>query len=212
MSKKKRILKECFMILVMLVLIVPINANASSKIKLNKTNLTLEVGKTATLKLTGSTAKKWSSTDKKVASVSSKGKVKAKKEGTATIKAKATNGKTYKCKVTVKEKEVEKINNSYPDTSNYTKEEKEILDIFETTLRNAGFYKTTDVMTKEEIEEYGPNVGAGWGDMTATLEKAAIEAGYLVEYMTSSGYNTFYIEVVGMSNGVVTLRCYTCIF
>ena len=122
MSKKKRILKECFMILVMLVLIVPINANASSKVKLNKTNLTLEVGKTATLKLTGSTVKKWSSSDKKVVSVSTKGKVKAKKEGTATINAKATNGKTYKCKVTVKEKEVEKINNSYPETQKQQKQ------------------------------------------------------------------------------------------
>lgn len=42
----------------------------------------------------------WKSSNPKVASVTSKGKVTAKKKGTATIYAKV-NGKTYKCKVTV---------------------------------------------------------------------------------------------------------------
>lgn len=42
----------------------------------------------------------WKSSNPKVASVTSKGKVTAKKKGTATISAKV-NGKTYKCKVTV---------------------------------------------------------------------------------------------------------------
>lgn len=88
----------------------------------------------------------------------------------------------------------------------------DVVAIFESTLRGAGFSKTTDVMTAEEIAMFGPTAGAGWGDMTATLETAQIKANNLVEYMSSSGDNTFYIEVVGMSNGVVTLRCYTCTF
>ncbi len=43
---------------------------------------------------------KWSSSNKKVATVTSKGKVTAKKEGKATIKAKVGK-KTFTCKVTV---------------------------------------------------------------------------------------------------------------
>lgn len=46
------------------------------------------------------TKAKWSSSNTKVATVNSSGKVTGKKKGTAVITAKA-NGKTYKCKVTV---------------------------------------------------------------------------------------------------------------
>lgn len=74
--------------------------------KLNKTKATIYVGKTTTLKVTG-TAKKvtWTTSNKNVATVSSKGKVTAKKAGTATITAKAGT-KKLTCKVTVKEKTV----------------------------------------------------------------------------------------------------------
>ena len=74
--------------------------------KLNKTKATVYVGKTVTLKVTG-TAKKvtWSTSKKSVATVSSKGKVTAKKAGTATITAKVGT-KKLTCKVTVKQKAV----------------------------------------------------------------------------------------------------------
>lgn len=84
------------------------------KLKLNKKKLTLKKGKKYTLKLTiSSTAKtagekkalkkavKWSSSKKKVATVSKTGKVKAKKKGKTTITAKL-KGKKISCKVTVK--------------------------------------------------------------------------------------------------------------
>ncbi len=199
MDKKKRIITICLSVLLALTLIMPTNAEAATKVKLNKIKLTLDVGKTATLKLKGAKVKKWSSSNKKVATVSSKGKVKAKKKGTATINAKATNGKTYKCKVTVKEAEV---NNSNAEI------EKQILEIMESTLKAAGFNKTTDVMTTEEIAEWGPDAGMGWGEEKVTLSNAQYIADGLVDYMNSSGYNMFYIEVVGMSDGVVTLRFY----
>lgn len=99
-----------------------------------------------------------------------------------------------------------------PSTPTVDYSASDVVNVIESTLRGAGFSKTTDVMTAEEIAMFGPTAGAGWGDMTATLETAQIEANNLVEYMSSSGDNTFYIEVVGMSNGVVTLRCYTCTF
>ena len=80
----------------------PIVEVQAATIKLNKTSVSLTKGKTTTLKITGtSKTVKWSSSNKKVAKVSSKGKVTAVKKGTAYIYAKV-NGKTYKCKVTVK--------------------------------------------------------------------------------------------------------------
>lgn len=74
----------------------------AATVKLSKSSLNLTVGCSYTLKVTG-TAKKvsWSSSKSSVAAVSSKGKVTAKKEGTAKITAKV-GGKKYTCKVTVK--------------------------------------------------------------------------------------------------------------
>lgn len=71
------------------------------KAKLSKTSVSLRKGKSVTLKLTGGNGKtKWASSNKKVAAVTSKGKVTGKGAGTATITA--TNaGKKYTCKVRV---------------------------------------------------------------------------------------------------------------
>ena len=72
---------------------------------LNATKKKLEVNKTYTLKLTGATAKKYTSSKKSVATVSSKGKITAVKAGTATITVTDSNKKTYKCVITVTNKE-----------------------------------------------------------------------------------------------------------
>lgn len=70
---------------------------------MNKTKVKLKKGSSKTLKVVGSRLKKtWTSSKKSVATVSSSGKVKAKKAGTATITCKLSNGKKYKCKVIVK--------------------------------------------------------------------------------------------------------------
>lgn len=73
----------------------------TAKIKLNKTSLKLEKGKSFTLKLKNAKTKKvkWKSSNIKVAKVT-KGKVVAKKKGTAIITA-TYKTKKYKCKVTV---------------------------------------------------------------------------------------------------------------
>jgi hypothetical protein len=76
-------------------------AQAASNVKLNKTNVTLCVGDTVKLKVSGTKKKvAWKSSSKKVATVSSAGKVTAKKQGTAKITA-SVSGKKYTCKVTV---------------------------------------------------------------------------------------------------------------
>lgn len=72
---------------------------------LNQTKVTLRVGQSKQLKVSGVKASKikWSTSKKSVASVSSSGKVRAKKAGKATITAKFPGG-TLKCRVTVKAK------------------------------------------------------------------------------------------------------------
>ncbi len=80
---------------------------APSKITLNAGKKTLKKGKTYKLKVklpknTASYKITYSSSKKKVASVSSSGKIKALKKGTATITAKTFNGKKAKIKITVR--------------------------------------------------------------------------------------------------------------
>lgn len=105
MNKRKKGLCQllaCAMVLVMLVSLSPVNVQAASKVKINKTKTTMYVGTPKTLKITGTTKKvTWKSSNKKIATVSAKGKVTPKKAGTVVITAKVS-GKKYKCKVTVK--------------------------------------------------------------------------------------------------------------
>ena len=78
-----------------------------TSVALNKTTLTLDTGKTSTLKATvypSNAANKkctWRSSNTSVATVDKNGKVTAKASGTATITVKTSNGKTANCKVTV---------------------------------------------------------------------------------------------------------------
>ena len=73
--------------MVISLVMLPCTAQAAS-VKLNKTKLTMNIGGVYQLKVSGTNKKViWSSTDSKVASVSS-GKVKAKKAGKTTITAK----------------------------------------------------------------------------------------------------------------------------
>ena len=93
-----------------------------TKVKLNKTKSTMTIGKKQTLKATvtpkkaSSKAVVWKSSNKKVATVTSKGVVKAKKAGTVTITATAKDGSGKKatCKVTVKKAAVVKPDNPAP--------------------------------------------------------------------------------------------------
>lgn len=73
----------------------------AAKVKMSKTLLTLTKGKSSKLSIKGTKKKaKWSSSNKKIATVSSKGKVSAKKAGSCTVTAKV-KGKKYRCRVIV---------------------------------------------------------------------------------------------------------------
>jgi uncharacterized protein YjdB len=80
---------------------------APTYIRLNHTALTLKKGKHATLKYSlsaGSVTSKltWKSSNKKIATVNSSGKVTAKKKGSCTITVTTHNGKSASCKITVR--------------------------------------------------------------------------------------------------------------
>lgn len=82
-------------------------ASAAAKPALNKAKITMTVGDTAVLKVKNAAKKEsitWASKKKAVASVSSKGKVTAKKAGKTVVSATLKKaGKTLKCNVTVKD-------------------------------------------------------------------------------------------------------------
>jgi uncharacterized protein YjdB len=80
---------------------------APTKLSLNKKAKTLKKGSSFTVKAKFGSGQyssviKFTSSNKKIATVNSKGVVKAKKKGKVTITAKTYNGKSAKCKVTVK--------------------------------------------------------------------------------------------------------------
>ena len=109
------------------VLLIPVNAEAAEtkKVALNKSNITIYVGSTTTLKNTGTAKKvKWSSTKPNVASVTQKGVVTAKKAGKTTIVAKVGNKKA-KCTVTVKKQLtakqiIKKANKQFKNVKNFS--------------------------------------------------------------------------------------------
>ena len=99
----------------------PTKASGSAALSLNKSSDSIICGKTDTLKATlkGATGKiTWTTSDKKVATVDSNGKVTAKMAGTATITATAA-GKKAACTVTVLYKDVTKTKDFWFAPTNY---------------------------------------------------------------------------------------------
>ncbi len=79
------------------------SVSRATGVKLNRSKVTLSVSEKMTLRVSGTKAKViWKSSDSKVATISKKGKIVAKKVGKATITAKVAK-KTLKCRVTVRE-------------------------------------------------------------------------------------------------------------
>lgn len=88
--------------------------------KLSATSATLSLGKTKQLSVKGNTGSvKWTSSKSSVASVSSSGKVTAKKPGTATITA-TVDGLKLTCKVTVKAPTLNVSKKSLVERQTYT--------------------------------------------------------------------------------------------
>ena len=119
--KKRSSVKVIFAMMLMTISILAVcsSAMAGQKIRLNKKNVKITAGQKTKLVLKGAKKARWSSSDRKVASVNGKGVVTARKAGTAVITAKY-NGKNYKAKVTVSPlPETEDIINEYLNPNDY---------------------------------------------------------------------------------------------
>lgn len=106
----KKILKAfvaaLFVAVMTATLFIPALEASAGNVELSKSKIVLVVSQAYTLRLTGTKkTPAWSSSDKKIASVSKKGVVKGLKKGSATIQAKLGK-KTYKCRVTVEEPKI----------------------------------------------------------------------------------------------------------
>ena len=105
-NKRKLIILVILVLTMVMPQVLPVSDNIivveAATIKISKKTLSLEVGKTSTLIITGTKKEvNWTSSKKAVATVTSKGKVTAKEPGTATITA-SVDGKKLSCKLTVK--------------------------------------------------------------------------------------------------------------
>jgi len=126
--RKQKGIRVIMMLMVFAMAVLALQAKpAYAKVKLNKKTVYLAKGDSIQLKIKGTKKKvKWTSNKKSVATVTKKGKVKAKKIGTAKIIAKV-GGKKYKCTVIVEKKSVNrarKLRNYVLSKGKYDKKEK----------------------------------------------------------------------------------------
>ena len=97
----KKLVMMLLLVFGMIFVSAGIEVNAASKVSLSAEKVTLSVGNSKKLKLKGAKNAVWKSSNKKIATVSKDGKVRAVKAGSCKITATA-NGKSYTCSVTVK--------------------------------------------------------------------------------------------------------------
>ena len=101
MKKLKSLLISLALALVCVSMVISTDVVEAASIRLNKTSITMYTGQTSTLKVSGTSKKvTWSTSNKKVATVSYRGVISAKSSGSATITARVNN-KNLKCRVTV---------------------------------------------------------------------------------------------------------------
>ena len=154
----------------------------AATVKLNKKDATIVVGDKVKLKIMNTKGKvKWSTSNKKVVAVSSKGMVKGKNDGTATIKAKVGN-KTYTCKVKVNKRLV--IDKSVVTISKIG--EKAIINV---TVAGEG--KLTEKSTNKAI------ITSKWNKKWST--KSGVQSNKLV--ITACKAGTAYVKLTDSKTG-----------
>ena len=129
---------------------------------INCSSKTLYVSDTYTLKLTGTSIKSIKSSNTKVATVSNKGKVTAKKAGTATITITGKDKKTYKCKITVK---------NMVHKHSYTNK------VIKPTCTEKGYTLYTCSCGDSYKKDYKDATGHSWGDWKVTKEPTESKEG-----------------------------------
>lgn len=210
---------------------VTVKSVAVKSVKLNRKSASLTYGSSLQLKATVSPSNasnkklKWSSSKSSVASVSSSGKVTAKKVGSATITVKTSNGKKATCKITVTRKSISGARVSYQ--SSYTYTGKSIrpsvsVRVGSKTLRKGTDYTVsygTNKKTKGTIRITGKGNYSGTITKTFTIKEkkvkmsapsvSAINGGFKVSYSrgkNASGYQIAYSTSRSSGFKVVSTR------
>lgn len=148
-----------FLVLLMCFLFISPGVTYAATVKLTKTKITIDEGKTFLLKVTGTTKPvKWATTNKKVATVSSKGIVTGVSAGTANITA-TVSSKKYTCKVTVKE-----AFNAKKAISKLTTEEEDLGNELIIILKNGYTYSYSLTATAVFYDESGKMLGKSTND------------------------------------------------
>lgn len=177
---------------------IPIPAQAAS-MKISHKTLNLTVGETKTLKVTTSLKGKisWKSSDRKIATVTSKGKVTAKKTGTAKITAKL-KGKSVSCKVTVKKKDMKaqakdnakkykrQIDQVLKYTNQYRKKAGQKNLVLDTNLTRAACYRSLEMAKTKKMSHTRPD-GSSCFTILKVYKVSYMAAGENIAY-TSKGY------------------------
>ena len=195
--KKRMIsfLTAVFLVLVSVSLLKAAPVYAKKKPVLDKKKATITVGSKLRLKVKNTKKKvKWKSSNKKVATVNSKGWVFARKIGTSTITAKVA-GKKLKCKITVKAKPVvSSINIKESEINIYEGETKTILV----------YYKNVSEVAYNNSNN---NINLKWGDWENNyipLEITGVNKGTssVTVYNTKNSKikDTFKVNVIGVPN------------
>lgn len=181
--RKKLIMFLLTLCIIAIGIVLPSSITAkAAKVKLNKESVTIAKSKSITLKLKGTKKKvKWSTNNKKVATVTQKGKVTGKKVGTAKIVARVGK-KKYVCKV-----QVVKTVNDIPVVLNET---------------NCYYTVKDGVATVHFI--YHDTPAYGYDKYTSIVIPSTI-AGYPVKVVSGFGNYKKLTEVV-ISKGVTTLE------
>lgn len=152
-------------------------AKKKTKVKLNKSKLSLYVGKKAKLKVKGTKKKVvWKTSKKKIATVSKKGVVRAKKKGKAMITAKVAE-KKLRCKVTVKKKTTPKPTKSVvvtpkPTTSGNKNTPKPVTPTADMTSKSTPIPQVTATPTATPVLEnpvFSKNSGSYKDEFELTL-------------------------------------------
>lgn len=169
------------------VLSEPVQVEAASTVKLNKTKLVLDKGKTYQLKVSGTKKKvTWKSSKKSVATVSSSGKVTAQKTGKAVITAKVGKS-TYRCNLTVESPKISKksaavyvnktitlkMNNTTRKVT-WSSKDKTIATVTSKGVVKGKKAGTTTITAKVGSKKYTCKVTVKKQTSTADKEKAAV--------------------------------------